>query len=193
MPTQREMIEQLQRGKVSLSPLSFGLLKDKPVGRPDLRPDAWVEASWGENTARFAVECRAISTPRAFQDSLNRLRSTPLPEGYWPMLLTSFLNEKQLQQLEEEGISGIDMCGNGVVVVPGKFSVSHTGEKNRYPSSAPIKNIYRRNSSMVGRVFLLRHSYSTVQEILTETNRRNMLVNRWDKKAMSLSTVSKSL
>jgi hypothetical protein len=109
------------------------------------------------------------------------------------MLIMPFLNEQQLQKLGQEGISGIDLCGNGVVVVPGKFSVFRSGEKNRFPSSAPIKNIYRRNSSMVGRVFLLRSTYDTVQEICAEINRRNMLVNRWDKRPMSLSTVSKSL
>jgi hypothetical protein len=80
-----------------------------------------------------------------------------------------------------------------VVVVPGMFAVFHNGEKNRFSSSAPIKNIYRKNSSMVGRVFLLRSGYETVQEICAEINRRNTLVKRWDKRAMSLSTVSKAL
>jgi hypothetical protein len=46
---------------------------------------------------------------------------------------------------------------------------------------------------MVGRVFLVRPVYDTVQDICSEINRRNMLVNRWDKRPMSLSTVSKSL
>lgn len=46
---------------------------------------------------------------------------------------------------------------------------------------------------MVGRVFLLRSSYETVQDVCAEINRRNLLVKRWDKKAMSLSTVSKAL
>ena len=87
---------------------------------------------------------------------------------------------------------GIDLCGTGVVVVPGMFAVFRSGEKNRFSSSAPIKNIYRKNSSMVGRVFLLRSGYETVQEICAEINRRNLLVNHWNKRPMSLSTVSKS-
>jgi len=109
------------------------------------------------------------------------------------LLFLPFLSERQLQELEREGISGIDLCGNGVVVVPGMFAVFRSGEKNRFTSSAPIKNIYRKNSSMVGRVFLFRSGYETVQGICTEINRRNLLVNRWVKKAMSLSTVSKAL
>jgi hypothetical protein len=80
-----------------------------------------------------------------------------------------------------------------VVVVPEKFAVFRSGEKNRFTSSAPIKNIYRKNSSMVGRAFLVRSGYETVQNVWEEINQRNLLAKRWDKKAMSLSTVSKAL
>jgi hypothetical protein len=46
---------------------------------------------------------------------------------------------------------------------------------------------------MVARVFLSCPAYKTVQEICSEINRRNVLVDRWKKRPMSLSTVSKSL
>jgi hypothetical protein len=193
MPTEKEMIEQLRRGKVSLPPLSFRLLKGGPQAGGNLRFDALVEASWGESIAKFAVECKSLSTPKAFQDGLNLLKTSSLPKGCRPLLFVPFLSERQLQELEREKISGIDLCGNGVVVVPEMFAVFHSGEKNRFTSSAPIKNIYRKNSSMVGRVFLLRSGYETVQDVCAEINRRNLLVKRWDRKAMSLSTVSKAL
>jgi hypothetical protein len=193
MPTEREMIEELRRGKVSLSPLSFRLVEDQPKAAGNQRFDACIEASWRESTARFAVDCKALSTPKAFRDGLNLLKSSLLPKGFLPLLFLPFLGEEYLQELEREGISGLDLCGNGVVVVPGMFAVFRSGGKNRFSSSAPIKNIYRKNSSMVGRAFLLRSSYETVQGICSEINRRNLLVNRWGKRPMSLSTVSKSL
>jgi len=193
LTTQREIIEQLRRGKISLPPLSFRFLEVQPKADGNRRLDAFVEASWRDSTARFAVECKSISTPKAFQDGLNLMKSLSLPKGYRPMIIMPFLSEQQLQGLEREGISGIDLCGNGVVIVPGKFAVFRSGEKNLFSSSAPIKNIYRKNSSMVGRVFLARSVYDTVQEICSEINQRNMLVQRWDKRPMSLSTVSKSL
>jgi hypothetical protein len=193
MPTEKEMIEQLRSGKVSLPPLSLRFLEGDLRASGNLRFDALVEVSWRESMAKFAVECKALSTPKAFQDGLNLLKTSSLPRGYWPLLVLPFLSERQLQELEREGISGIDLCGNGVVVVPDMFAVFRSGEKNRFTSSAPIKNIYRKNSSMVGRVFLLRSGYETVQEICAEINRRNLLVNRWEKRPMSLSTVSKSL
>jgi hypothetical protein len=193
MPTEREMLNQLRSGKVPLPPLSLRFLEGDQKARGNLRFDALVEASWRGSIAKFAVECKSLSTPKAFRDGLNLLRTSSLPKSYQPLLFLPFLSERQLKELEGEGISGIDLCGNGVVVVPGMFAIFRSGGKNRFSSSAPIKNIYRKNSSMVGRVFLLRSGYDTVQEICAEINRRNLLVNRWDKRPMSLSTVSKSL
>jgi len=87
------------------------------------------------------------------------------------MLLVPFLSERQLKELEGEGISGIDLCDNCVVVYPGTFSVSRSGGKNRFPSSAAIKNIYRKNSSMVGRGFFVYPDFQTVQDVRTTINR----------------------
>lgn len=187
------MIEELRRGRVSLPPLSFRFLKSQPMTDRNRRFDALIEASWGDNTVKFAVECKPLSTPMAFRDGLNQLKSALLPKGCQPLLMMPFLREEQLRELEMEGISGIDLCGNGVIVVKGAFAVFRGGATNRFPSSAPIKNIYRKNSSMVGRMFLVRPNYETVQGIRSEINLRNPLVNRWDKKPMGLSTVSKAL
>jgi len=193
IPTEKEMLDQLREDRIQLPPLVFRFLEGRRDVGDNRRYDAFIEAIWQQNKARFAVECRALSTPKAFQDSVNFLKSFSLPTNYLPMLFMPFLSERQLQELEREGLSGIDLCGNGVVVVPGTFAVFRSGGKNRFPSSALIKNIYRKNSSMVGKAFLLCAGYQTVQEIRAKINQRNLLVNRWDKKPMSLSTVSKSL
>lgn len=186
------MIGLLRSGKVALPPVSFRVLNDTPE-TANIGFDALVEASWRGIKAKFVVECKSLSTPKAFRNGLNLLKTETLPKGYCPFLFLPFLGVQQLQELEQEQISGIDLCGNGVVIVPGKFAVFRSGGKNRFSSSAPIKNIYRRNSSMVGRVFLSCPAYQTVQDICREINRRNVLVDRWKKRPMSLSTVSKSL
>jgi hypothetical protein len=193
VPNQKVMINLIRSGKAVLPPLSFRFLKDKPKKTKNIGFHVLVEASWRGNTARFAVECKALSTPKAFKTGLNLLKTETLSKGYWPLLFLPFLSEQQLQELEQEQISGIDLCGNGVVVVPGKFVIFRSGGKNRFSSSAPIKNIYRKNSSMAARAFLSCPGYKTVQKVCSEVNRRNMLVERWNKTPMSLSTVSKSL
>ena len=73
--------------------------------------------------------------------------------------------------------------------MPGKFAVYRTGAPNRFRSSAPIKNIYQKNSSIVGRVFLARPRYGAVTEIQCEIQRRSLTVLP----PISLATVSKAL
>jgi hypothetical protein len=193
MPTWREMIDQLEKDKVLFPPLTLRFLKLEPEISGGRSLDALVEISWRKSRARFAVECKALSTPKAFQSGLNNLKASPLPKGYAPLLFVPFLGKQQLLELESEGISGIDLCGNGVVILPDKFFIFRGGERNRFSSSAPIKNIYRKNSSMAARVFLIRSQYKTVQQIYEEINRNNLLVISGRKKQMSLSTVSKAL
>lgn len=193
VPTEKEMIEQLGMGEVSLPPLSFRLLESSDQLGGNSSFDALLEAAWDKKRARFVVECESLSTPKMFQRGLTRLKTMSLPKDYLPLLFLPFLSGQRLRELEQEGISGVDLCGNGVVIAPGRFAVFRSGEENRFTTSAPIKNIYRKNSSMVARVFLLRSSYDTVQDICTEINSRNLLVERFNKKAMNLSTVSKVL
>jgi hypothetical protein len=193
MPTEKEMLDQLREGRVQLPPLTFSFLDEQLDVGENKRIDAYIEAKWKRKSARFAVECKALSTPKAFQNSINFLKSLTLPNNSFPMLFMPFLSDLQLKELEREGISGIDLCGNCVVVYPGTFSVFRSGGKNRFPSSALIKNIYRKNSSMVGRGFFIYSGFQTVQDIRTTINQRNLLVSRWSKKPISLSTVSKVL
>lgn len=194
MPTKKEIIEQLQRGKIPLPPLFLCAREVQPEKGDDCCLDVFIEVSWQDGMgAKFAVEIKPNSTPKAFQNALGLLKSSLLPQGYLPMLIMPFLREQQLLELEKENVSGIDLCGNGVVIVPGRFAVFRSGGRNRFPSSASIKNIYRKNSSLVGRVFLTCSDYGAVQEICAEVNRRNLLVTCGNKRPMSLSTVSKSL
>jgi hypothetical protein len=193
IPTEKEMIEQLRRGKISLFPLTLRLKEIQLQTRGINRFDALIEASWKKIKAKFAVECKSTSTPKAFQEALNYLKSTPLSGDYFPLLFLPFLSQGHLEELERIRISGIDLCGNGVVIAPDKFAVFRSGAKNQFSSSSPIKNIYRMNSSMVGRVFLVCNKFDSVQEICSQINKSNVLVSLWGKKPMSLSTVSKSL
>jgi hypothetical protein len=90
MPGQKEMIDQLKEGKVSLPPLSIRFLKSQPKAEGSLL-DALIEVSWGKSRVRFAVECKSLSTPKVFQGGLNALKLFPWPKDYRPMLLMPFL------------------------------------------------------------------------------------------------------
>jgi hypothetical protein len=101
------------------------------------------------------------------------------------MVIVPYLSPRALDRLAEEKVSGIDLSGNGLVVVPGEWFIRNTGEKNRFPAGTPIKNVYRGASSLVARVFFAHPAYSSVREILEEIQRRGGEI--------TLSTVSKAL
>lgn len=193
LPTEKDILQMLRRGEISLPPLSFRLLEQTPASMKIDAFDAFLEAAWGTNTVKFAVQCKSISTPKAFQFSLYWFKVASTQKNIQPLIIFPYLNESQLKELELENFSGIDLCGNGYISVPGKFSVFRSGQKNRFSSSAPIKNVYRNNSSMVARTFLSKSRYDSVNSIFTEVNTKNLLVKKWAEQPMSLSTVSKVL
>ena len=193
MPTEKDMLDMLVSGNLSLPPLAFRLKQIDPAIGENRRSEALVEVSWKNAKADFIVECKSKWTPRVFENTLNMIKMYANQTGYLPMIIMPFLSEFQLEELDREEISGVDLCGNGIVIAPGRFFVHRSGNKNQFRYSEYIQNIYRKNTSMVSRVFFTRSEYNAVQKICDEVNKRNILVTRWKTRPMSLSTVSKAL
>jgi hypothetical protein len=117
---------------------------------------------------------------------MTRLRFSVLrarAAGLLPLVVVSYLDEQALDALEVQSVSGIDLCGNGVVIVPGEWFLRRTGSPNLFRAEGVIKNVYRKNSSVVARLFLARSEFDSVQDALDELGRRDGRV--------TLSTVSK--
>lgn len=148
--------------------------------------DLVLALEWENQRRKFVVEFKSQSAPSFLTGAIEQVRaySAARPD-LLPLVIVPYLGPKSLERLIAAGVSGLDLCGNGVVNVPGQWFVFRTGEKNRFPSSQPIKNIYRGTSSIVARVFLLRPTYSSVTEVLEEIKKR--------KGEVTLSTVSKVL
>ncbi|WP_425613850.1 hypothetical protein NA78x_003694 [Anatilimnocola sp. NA78] len=192
-PTEDDSLEWLRKAQLSLPPLRFKLTTAQPRYPGSRKWDFEIEAVWDNQSAVFAVEYKSLFNPKAFDEALGQCRSAVLPPNHFPLLLMPYLRTSQLEELESYGISGVDWCGNGVVIVPGRFRVFRTGNRNQFATYARIKNIYRKNTSMVARALLSASPFSSVQEILTEVNFRNVLAKTTGKTPMSLGTVSKAL
>lgn len=190
--TESEMAQVLARGEVLLPPLQITPSRSNAAGRL-AGWDLELLITWSGMRANFVAECKANSTPKALEDAIRKCRDRTLPADLQPMVIMPYLRESQLYELEEENISGIDLCGNGYVIVPKQFAVFRTGQPNKFPTYAPIKNIYRRNTSMVARAFLTKPHYASVQEVHDVVNRKNLLVAHWHQTPIGLSTVSKAL
>jgi len=190
--TEQEMRKMLKDGRIIFQPLTIRCIRPDQATN-SRRFNVLIEVTWGKQSARFAVEMKALFTPKAFENAVNQLKASALPAGTFPMVLLPYLDESKLNELERAKISGIDLCGNGIVIVPNRLFVFRVGERNRFTSSAPIKNIYRKNTSMVPRVFLARPNFEKVSEVLAEINARNLFVSAFNRTAMGMGTVSKAI
>jgi hypothetical protein len=188
-PTQKEVLDRIKNGSLRLSPLSIRLEKELTNLR-DRRLDAIVDLEWQGQSVKCAVEIKTISNPRAIRDAASQIKEAAAQLNLVPLIIVPFLSDEELQELERKQISGIDLCGNGIVVVPSRLTVYRTGAPNNFRRPAAIVNIYRRNTSVVGRVFLARASYQSVTEILNEIEKRTVFP-WWT--SIRLSTVSKAL
>jgi len=187
MLSESEILEALRRDEVELPPIRIRLAGLDPgldAGARIRRP-AYVDAIWGDRTIRFVAVFKSQLTPKALRDAIDQVRSYAEASEMRPLLVTTYLGPKRLEELESRGVSGIDLSGNGVVVVPGEVLVFRTGNPNQYPAKRNIRNVYKGASSLVARIFLVRPSFDSVQEVLNEVSDRGGRV--------SLSTVSKVL
>lgn len=108
-----------------------------------MRPDLVLTAEWEGKKHSFIVEFKGTSTPKVLEASIQQARRYAAGGMYLPMVIVPYLSPTALDRLAEEKVSGIDLSGNGLVVVPGEWFVRNTGEKNRFPAGTPIKNVYR--------------------------------------------------
>jgi len=187
-----EMLAQLNASLTSLSPVVL-TMREISARIGDTEYDAVVEANWDDEKAAFAIECRRLGTPKEFAGAVLKIQSWKLPDGMFPMLLLPYLKPEQLDELDRLGISGVDLCGNGVITIPGRLKVFRTGQPNRFKSSATIKNVYRGKTSLVARIFAEQNSFPSLQSLREAIVERDLLSASGLTKPIGLSTVSKAL
>lgn len=219
--SEREILDMLQSGGVQFPPLCLSALNTEQILSNRVRFDAFLRMTWEGHSHDFAVECKALSTPQAFRDAVSQIQyyvhtintsviakaaQSPFEKPVYPMILVPYLSDEQLHELEGLAISGLDLCGNGIIIVPGAWLIFRTGFPNKFPHTTPIKNVYTGVSSLVARTFLLQPKYTSVGAIKQEIERRGRyfemikyLLKQYDQETslngfeIAFSTVSKAL
>ena len=178
IPTEEELVTRLRRGDVVFPPLRLvgGESKAREI-------DAIVRMSWQKKSFQFAAECKRQSNPRTIEAAAGQVRERAQERKLLPLVVVPYLGEQALEALETRSVSGLDLCGNGVIIVPGEWYIRRTGNPNLFRAEGVIKNVYRKSSSGVARLFLARPEFDSVQDALDELGRRGGRV--------TLSTVSK--
>jgi hypothetical protein len=189
--SETEIKSRLKNGRIPFMP---AILKFENSGSnlSSKQLDGIISVLWSDKKAIFGVEIKSFSTPKSFAEALSFLVQYDMPANMGKMMVVPYLNEDRLSDLQKAGISGIDLCGNGIIISK-NFSVYQSGKPNLFPQSAPIKNVYRKNSSLVGRVFLSQPSFPSVGSIKNQINDLDVFCSKWSKSSIQLSTVSKVL
>ncbi|MCC7334671.1 MAG: hypothetical protein IT422_06225 [Pirellulaceae bacterium] len=184
MLTEAEIRQRFIEG-YEFPPLKICLAEaDRSLGR-NAEIDAILAVELEGESFDFAAEFKSRSIPKVFEQGLAQIASIAEREQKLPMLVVPYLRETQLQELQQRQLSGIDLCGNGVVIIPGKAFVYRTGAKNQFPDSTPTKFAYRGATSQVARVFLCQRQFESLKDIEEKMNERGGKV--------VLSTISKAL
>ncbi|MFN3165579.1 MAG: hypothetical protein ACE37H_00780 [Phycisphaeraceae bacterium] len=129
----------------------------------------------------FRVVPLPDANPRTLDRAIGQERDTPGPR---PLLVAPYYDQDKLNRLMSDRISGIDLCGNGVVFL-GQSFYNRSGEPNRYPERRGIKSVYRGDSSLVPRALMLRDEIDSVSAVLELIQARGG--------QLAMSTVSKVL
>ena len=154
---------------------------DSSNGQPDFR----VRLLWNRGRYEFVAEAKNRSTPSVIETAVQQAKRYADQVGLPPMVIVPYLDDVRMDRLAEEGVSGLDLSGNGIVMVPGRLLLRRSGNSNRYPESQPMRFAYRGATSVVPRVFLCKPRYESVSSIKAEIEGHGGEV--------ALSTVSKAL
>ncbi|MFN7841996.1 MAG: hypothetical protein ACK5N9_09770, partial [Pirellula sp.] len=146
------MLDRLHSGEPLLPPLVIrhaSFESDRAI-------DALLEVSFSGATEieRFAVDCKTRSTKEDFQKATQQAVDNAERLGCHPLIFLPYLSPDRLAELESVAVSGIDLCGNGIVYVPNRICVVRTGQPNLYPDSRPVANPFRGRSGLVARMLI---------------------------------------
>lgn len=153
-----------QSGGVLLPPV---IVRSCTLPSKEDRVDLRAELSLQDTEERFlfAIEAKSQSTPAAVRNAINQIKAVATIEQ--PMIVVPYLSPDKLDQLENENVSGVDLCGNGIIIVPRRIYVRRTGQPNKYRESRPLNNPYAGRSALVARMLLERKQWRSLNDLNT--------------------------
>ena len=165
--TVSDIISRLEPGYEFLGPLT--VKRKLPLAQGD-KADARIEVGWGDapDIYSFVVDAKVQSTPLVVQSAIAQVKTMVKGDEH-PMIMVPYLSPERLNDLKQAQVSGVDLCGNGIVMLPGRLLVACSGSPNEYPESRPLNNPYRGRSAMVARMLLTSGCqwWPSLKELLT--------------------------
>lgn len=188
--SEEEMKKTLSMGGLSLGPFKFELEAFQPPEGFDVRVRA--RSNERELERSFAGEFRTEWTRQALEQFSEK--SNRVPKPLLPLLIFPYLSEEQLDELRTQQLSGLDLCGNGLIFDPPQLFVLRSGARKTFRIISGTPSIYqsRNVASLVARVFLTKPVFPTAKAVLEACHAR-MMPLEGRKPPLVLPTVSKAL
>ncbi len=186
-----DIVRRLNSEGITLGPITLRPADPGAFGRLPTSPDAVVDAHWQDRSARFVIEARAASTPKVLQTAMLHALHLSYATGLRPMVVVPYLSEASLATLEQHGVSGVDLCGNGLVLTDG-MRIWEAGHPNTVREAAEIRNPYRGDTSIFVRAFLVQRRFSSLKG-LRECAAALTMLRPDTRGALTLGTASKAV
>jgi len=184
MLTEKEILARIESQKTLYAPIQILSVDKEPVAGLGYRPDVRITLTLQNRNVVFLAEIKTRTAPKIIGESLWRLRGAAA-SGQNFLLIVPYLSETIVEMLNQEELSGIDLNGNYLIQVLDMFAM-RLDQKNGFPESQPIKNIFAGGSSLVGRLFLAAdRRFNSVNEVFSGIKNLGG--------SLSLSAVSKVL
>ncbi|WP_394796895.1 hypothetical protein [Armatimonas sp.] len=135
-------------------------------------PSALLQIEHEGKAFTFATEYKPNWQERAFQAALERATATQQEPGHYPLIVLPYLSEKHLDTLAKNRVSGLDLCGNGLILVPGHWLIRQSGKPNRFRIEQTLRNPYQGKASLVGRTLLQQGTFAKLDDLHAEIVRR---------------------
>ncbi len=167
------------------------LLKPLIIKKVDnIRSEILIEAALKDDAEifRFAVGIKSSNTPAIVQHAAFQAKERAFYDMN-PLIIVPYLSPERLGELENAGVSGVDLCGNGVIIVPERIYVFRSGQPNLYPQSRPLNNPYKGRSANVARLLLIKpqfDSLKSLQKALADAGER-MVISQVSKAVQALA------
>lgn len=152
-------------------PLKITVLQLESSIKQKYQPDAILRMEYEKQVFTFVAEYKANWQERTFQGAISQLKSNQIEEHY-PLVVLPYLSDAHLDKLAEQGISGLDLCGNGLILVPGRWLIRQGGKPNRFRIEQSLRNPYQGKASLVGRTLLQRGTYTRLDDLHSEILKR---------------------
>ena len=116
---------------------------------------------WGGVEEAFSVTIKYASTPKAVRGLIHDAPRSKVRA----LLVLPYLSERVASDLLSAQISALDLGGNYQIVIPGRWLLQRLDRPNRFPASAPIRDVFNGASSLVARALLTKGSFPSAKAL----------------------------